>query len=100
MKYQLWVSLHPVGCCFLYAVKEVGVEDHGHTYEYQALYAGMCGLRSPLLLPVRWRHESEKTLVSPGYWWIKTLRLMGNPKLDFIELIHIIAVGGARKVGA
>lgn len=44
--------------------------------------------------------RARKTLVSPGYWRFKTLHLMGNPKLEFIELIHIVVVGGARKVGA
>lgn len=27
-----------------------------------ALYTGMCGLRSPLVLPFRWRREREKNI--------------------------------------
>lgn len=60
VKYQLRVSLHPAGCGSLYAVRAVGVEDGGPTYECWALCAGMCGLRSPLVLPFRWRRERGK----------------------------------------
>lgn len=75
MKYQLEFSLHPVGCCFLCAVRAVGVEDRGRTYECQALYAAMCGLRSPLVLPFRWRRGREKHI---GF----TL-LLGDKNLTF-----------------
>lgn len=58
VKYRpLVFPLHPVGCCFLYAVRAVGVEDGGPVHECWALYAGMCGLRSPLVLPFRWRRK-------------------------------------------
>lgn len=50
--HEISAPAHPVGCCLLYAVRAVGVEQGGPAYECLALWDGMCGLRSPLVLPL------------------------------------------------
>lgn len=102
MKSQLEVSFHPVGCCSLHAVRGVGVENHGHTYECPALYDGMRGhlYSSHLGGGMRGGKTSALLLAEKNC----SLNRAFQTFIDwcflffFVELIHIKVQRGAGKV--